>query len=354
MQFYKNTIRLVVLAGLVTAGYPVFAQDITKPDASDNYIQHRVMKKGQQFFFTSQNTTKRNALAQFEANDRSGEYPSFKLVYPAKKQEIIFFRSRHPLAIQPYTDYELSFTFKGQEGAGEGTVLELVVYDETRETQVESHPVTIPAGQPAWKEQTFSFTTLNKARFARLVIKSKPGADGDLLIGNIVLKQVSEPKAQQPAPVKIIGKTGWKLSAAAAFTSAPAELKTEKSYYAINFGMKWENFSGTIPVSVEWLTDKEGSRVIAVDKFEISSIDGLQPQWNGAQVEWKREARTSLDFMSLQLEKFFNQSKNGGAAHVVFRADKPEQARFVRIVTGENKEVKGLFEMQSMSIDAEY
>lgn len=354
MQPGKNTFRIVLLSGLVTASSFAFSQSITKPDASDQYIQHRVMKKGQQFFFTNDNMTKRNNLAQFDNTQTSGDYPSFKIDYTEKKQENIFFRSRHPLAIQPYTQYELNCKFRAADVKGQGPVLELVGYDETRETLVESHPLPISGNQGEWKELVLPFTTLNKARFARLVIKAPPGSAGNVLIGDIVLKQVSEPLALKPTPAKIIEKAGWK-SSAASFASAPAALKADKSYYAISLRMKWEQFSGRIPVKLEWLADKDGP-VIASDQFPISSVEGIQPQWNGVQVDWKREGTGNVDFVSRGLEKFFNGSnKAGGSAQVVFKADKPAGANFVQVIIDKPAApLTGSFEMESLAVDAEY
>ncbi|MEI9806793.1 MAG: hypothetical protein WDO16_02315 [Bacteroidota bacterium] len=106
-------ITTMMMAGIMFLMNHASAQNvITGIDKSDNYIQHRVMKKGDLFVFNNQNTNKRNDIAQYDNINKAGDFPSFKMSYTEKKQEIFFFRLRHPLAIEPYTEYELSFKYR--------------------------------------------------------------------------------------------------------------------------------------------------------------------------------------------------------------------------------------------------
>ena len=118
--------------------------------------------------------------------------------------------------------------------------------------------------------------------------------------------------------------------------------------------MKWDRFKDRIPVRLEWLDEKQG-RVIVSDQFEITFIEGIQPRWNGAQIEWKREGGGNIDFVSRQLEKFFNgDNKTGSSAQTVFRLDKPAGANFLRIIIDKPGVASGSFEIESLAIDAEY
>lgn len=345
-------LTIIIAGSLVLHATTLSAQqqNLTGPEQSDSYIQHKVIKKGDVFVFNNQNTNKRVDIAQFDNTTKTGNFPSFKMTYPARKQEFFFFRLRHPIAIEPYTEYELSFSYQASDIQGQGPYLEIAVYDETRETLVESHKAVITGNQSEWKQQVFKFTTKNKGRFARLLMKSSSGGSGNVLVNDISLKQLSDPQATRPKEIKIWEKTGLDI-AKGMFASPVAKLPVDKIYYSFTLNMKWENFLGSVPLKIEWLTDE---KVIVTDRIEISALEGLQPKWNGVQSDWKREQGNSVDLVSRQKESIFNADAKGGTGVMVFKLDRPQDATSMRISADKSKVDKGNIEIQRAVMSAEY
>lgn len=332
----KNIILTIVCAGCLQ----LLA---SAQDASDIYTQHQVLNKGDQFLFINENTQKRANLGEFDNKDKTGEHPSFKMFYPEKKQEIFFFRLRHPLVIQPYTSYELRFKYKASDISGEGPYLEFATYDDTRETLVASHTSTITENNSGWTEKVLKIETKNKVRFARLLIKSHAGGSGRVLVNDVVLKQLSEAQALKLSPVKIyeLGKKD-KLS-----------LPADRNYYLLSAVFNWDNFEGDVRIKLEWFTGKEDKTPMATDEFLASNMQGVLPQWNGLQMDWKRNASDNLQFLSRKLEKRFNQQPGQNSGSFQFNFDKPPGAGFLK-VSWEKKQAKGKIALQQLNVEAEF
>lgn len=328
------------------------AQNLTGTDESDLYRQNVLIKKGDRFVFNDQNTIKRNKLAAFEDLGPGEEFPAFKVEVAEREQEIFFFRLRHPLRIEPYTKYELSFEYLASDFQSPGPYLAIAGYDNTRETEVESNRIVINTGGRQWKKASVTFISKHKTRYARLIIKSQAGGSGKVLIKNTQLKQLSEPQAFKREPIPVFEGSIEELIAGEDSLFSTFELPDQPNYFALSLDLAWTNFEGEVPLQLDWFSADSTGPAPVVDLFNISDIEGILPQWNGLAVRWKRRGPNSVSVASRQLEKRFNQHNKGGDSRVLFYLDRPANVTHVLIRSQLPGILHGTLEWKQLSFTA--
>jgi hypothetical protein len=150
------------------------SQSIETADMSDIYVQHMVVTKGGKFLCINKNMRISNEIGAFDNDIKSFDYPSFRLSYDETNFSRRIFWSLHPITILPYTEYVVRFLARTEKLKGNGTSVELVIFDETRDTERESYKYTIQSrNNTGWSEHELRIQTKNKARFVRLMINAE-------------------------------------------------------------------------------------------------------------------------------------------------------------------------------------
>ena len=315
-------------------------------------VQHTLIHKGDVFVFERRNTHTRSQYSSVERIPEDVERDLFRIGYPFTRNSLFFFRLRHPLTIRPYTQYVLRLNARVDQLEGNGHYVEITVFDETRETEVEFHRLTMNNTTAGWKAQDLMFTTGGKARFARLHIHSHPESSGEAWLSDLWLEHTSEPYAAKPEPV-VVGDLSGVTTTTEDQVLLSTALPSDRQYYAISVDIGWSKFKGYQTLAFEWHQGATSSSPLTTERCEISNIEGIQPQWDGVAVQWWKKDNGPVDFISRKKDKLFNTVGNGGQGNVIYRVNKPEGAGFLRVVVRQGKRSGGEMVIERLLVVAE-
>ncbi len=315
-------------------------------------VRHTLINKGDVFVFERRNTNTRNQFSSFERSPEGAERELFRISYPFSESSLFFFWLRHPLTIRPYTKYVLRLNARVDQLRGKGHYVEIAVFDETRETEVETHRISMNAITRGWKSEELVFTTGGKARFARLRIRSHPGGSGEGVFSDMLLEQISEPFALMPEPV-VVAELNNKKIQREEMLLLTADLPADRNYYAISIDLGWKRFRGSTTIAFEWYSDQHATTPLVSEICEIRNIEGIQPEWDGVSVQWWKQENGPVDFISRKKDKLFNTGTKGGSGQVTYRVDRPGAAGVLRVVVRQDERTGGEAMFQCLRITAE-
>jgi len=237
---------------LILASSTVQAQSLKK-NKTDLYTQHFAVNKGDIFQFTFHNTKARSKNASFDKKIKEkGRFQSLKISFDEMKSKSQMFWLRHPIMIKPYTEYVFRYRTLVNNTPQNMPELELAVYDQTRETQVESHTFQVEAGK-GWQQGEVRFKTANQAHFARLKIISNPSENpGEVYFNAMELHQISEAEAFMPEQIQIFSIQDYSLSGDNALIKDEMKLP-ERDYYAFSAALTWNDPKDECLLIFEWL-----------------------------------------------------------------------------------------------------
>jgi hypothetical protein len=356
VKFPKHTRFILQTCFLVSfhAGI-IHAQSLELPDESDIYTRHIVVDIGDRFQFVNRNMRIAGDLGAFDNKVRTGEHPSFQLSYDEAQYGRRIFWSRHPVTVLPYTGYVVRFKTRSNALTGRGPTVELVIYDETRDTEKESYMYVIRKGKTGkWTDHELRFTTENKARFARLMINAEAGGACRMWIDDVIMEQISPPMAMKPEPVNVLQLSDIDLADKRVRKKTEIrELPSSRDYYHVRLNLEWVAFEGMAGFTLYWLASDDPEDVIAEDQCVISPVKGIQPSWNGIQVRWwKKTAKFSR--VSWKLDRLSSRDGDGGSGFADYRVDRPENARYLLWAVDTPDVDKGRMVLAGLHISGEY
>jgi len=337
--------KQVFIIILIIASCAVQAQSLKK-DKTDLYTQHFVVNNGDIFQFTFHNTKARSKYASFDKKVKEkGSFQSLKVSFEEMKSKSQMFWLRHPIMIKPYTEYVFRYKSLVNNTPQNMPELELAVYDQTRETQVESHTFRIEAGK-GWQQGEVRFKTANQARFARLKIIANPSENpGEVYFNAMELQQISEAEAFIPDQIQIFSIQNYSLSGDYILNKDKIKLPA-RDYYAISAAIRWNDPKDECLLIFEWLDSSLNK--IGQEVCNFSPMKGVLPSWNGVEINWEKMDDTGMDWISREKERFYNEDGKEGT--IKYKTYKPKQAKYIRVIK------KGSFEgiLDNLLITGEY
>jgi hypothetical protein len=321
----------------------IIAQTLEK-DSTDIYLQHVIIAKGDKFLFDYHNTSPRHEIASY---DNSKEKP-LKVSFNKLDYNVQAFWLRHPILIRPYTEYVFKYKVLVKKKPESLPVIEFAVFDDSRETQVESYICSLKnIGE--WQEGAIRFITANQARFARIRIEAKKSdSPGDVYFKAMELEQLSESLAFKPKPISIIAIENYNFLNKKEII-AEKKMLPSKEYYSISSNISWHDFIGDCNLVIEWLDESLES--VGKEVCLISNMNGLLAKWDGIELQWKKQDATYMGWISRQKDKFFNEDGNSG--DFTYKTFKPLEAKFLKVYHEKNT-FSGKIKFNEFSIDAEF
>lgn len=290
--------------------------------------QHLLLKEGDHFRLFRFNMISTNAgIAAFDHVLKTGGEPSMHLTDKDEKEQGGF-TTHFPIAIQPATEYVLRLRENVISMRGAPAYAEVILLDFNRDPietkRWEANSADAGAG---WKEQEIRFITNRKTHALVVYFWSGNAGTCDVAFDDAVLTQVSAPGAHPPNTVVLEGISTESLHTGKAQTVALPKVSDALS---LHLAYSWRNPREDISLDVEWL-DGAGRR-IGADVCRWSRMHGVQPEWDGIQIEWRRNRGDKAGKASQRLERFTDRSPGRGAAtldHEIPVMHGAESVRFV-------------------------
>lgn len=224
-----------------------------------------------------------NCLAQ--RSDGSALYdPAFHQLAVARQGDTLRYADlRKFIRVNPSTRYHI--------GCAEGCRVEVKLYDNARD----------PVAAPEPRGGDFDFVTPPGAYYLRWNVSpaAKPGA--------AFLTQISDAGVCEVIqPVLAVRKL-----------PAQASLAGE-GFYRIAFDVSWRGRARDGIVLFTWY---DGDRVVDRYRCIVRGVAGIEPQWDGIRVEWRRQWLHSPDGISMRLGHHYNTSPRGGKATIRYEVE---------------------------------
>lgn len=309
-------------------------------------VQHVIVNKGEKFNFNYINTHAYCACAGYDKQvNNSKKHQAFKISFENMQYKRLAFMLRHPVQIVASTGYVLRYRTFIKEMPDHLPTIEFAVYDQTRETKVESHNFPIEKRE-GWHQGEIRFKTRNLAHYARLLIYANPSEKpGEVYFDNIELEQYSTPHFFKPEEIPVCTIENFDMGSSNPIIAEMNPL-SDRNYYKIDINFTWDEPSDSCKIIFEWYDSQR--TVIGKEICILSSMKGVLPIWNGVEVSWKKLDDKKLHWISRGKRRFFNEDGKDGI--IEYTTKKPVNAVFVRAIR------EGLFlgRIQNMAIVADY
>ncbi len=323
------TLRQALVVSLLLAISPPIQGAASKAFfAQEESAQHLLQKEGDRFRLMRLNMISTHAgIAAFDPALKTGTEPSMHLT-DADEKEQGGFTTHFPVAIQPSTEYILRFRGNLRSVRGAPPYAEVILLDFNRDPidtrRWEANAADAGRG---WKEREIRFVTPRNGHALVVVIWSGKAGTCDAAFDDAVLTQLSAPGARPPKTVPLEGISTAGLAAAKGQAVA---LPPGSDAMLLNLAFSWRDPQGDLSLDMEWL-DGTGRR-LGADACRWSRMRGIQPEWDGLQLEWRRHRGDPADKASQRLERFSDRSPGRGAATLEHEIPVPRGAASVRFI----------------------
>jgi hypothetical protein len=115
---------------------------------------------------------------------------------------------------------------------------------------------------------------------------------------------------------------------------SPSQVLQGNQYCNISFEGSWTGYSGEARITVLWFA---GGKVLGESYCSIRDIKGVEPQWDGVRVEWKRKYNDSADGISNYLTNSFKQENGKGNDKFGYKLKIPTTADSFKVKVSDNK-----------------
>ena len=116
--------------------------------------------------------------------------------------------------------------------------------------------------------------------------------------------------------------------------SSPAQILKDCQYCNISFEGSWLNFTGEAVITLLWLA---GEKAVGESHCYIRNVKGVESQWDGLRVEWKRKYTDSADGISNYLTNSFRQEKGKGSDKFSYKLKVPTATRSFKVKVSNNR-----------------
>jgi hypothetical protein len=243
-----------------------------------------------------------------------------------KKEE--FFRTQRYIYVNPDTEYEISFAVNITVNTGALTA-GVILFSNARD-ELDSKNLLLPVYTNGLEVQKFKFTTDHLTRYLRFAIFSDNPGTFKAEFQDTYLKQISE--SGKNASLISLFQTD-KLDLSTPYTSHSQVLQGSQ-YCNISFEGNWVGYSGEALLTLQWFA---AGKALGESYCYIRNIKGVEPQWDGVRVEWKRKYNDSADGISNYLTTSIRQENGKGSDKFVYKLKIPSTADSFQIKVSDNK-----------------
>ena len=334
----------VLLAGLVCMGA-----------AQEEPSQYFVLEKGQRFDFNRKNLVVTDwSLARMDNKIKLGSLPSYYMNDTIQSGQTGFFQ-HFPMLIQPYTEYVLHYSVRGESMSGPSPYFQLNLLNKNRD-YLQSHLIELVKADftGEWVHNTSRFVTPGNVHGCQLYFYTTVKGTSRFWVDNIFLEQISAARSLAPAPVIL-----FKSDSVVFDKSHPSvalgtfSLVSGKQDYSLQFFTETERFNGSCRLSVDWLALKNSKDAIKTEICEILPMRGIEPQWNGLDITWKEDWKKGKPGLILQRDRAFESAPGWVKIKTVHPLKPPAGASFVCVRAVLDKGWKGNLSLQDILLQAE-
>jgi hypothetical protein len=240
----------------------------------------------------------------------------------------------HGFQVQPYTEYEFRFQHKTQTFAGTPPYFELEQCDINMDFLTKKNHHFRLQQTPQWFQQTIKIKTGPDTHYLVPRIFSAKEGTAELLLGDVIVEQLTDTGALRPISKTLIDKSNIELCSKIQII-AKTDLPATKHNYQANVRFKTDQFRGRAVLAVQWLNENE--QKIATDYCIVCSDIRVKPKWNSVFLEWKRDYnQDSIDGVSLEMVRVLDKDQDDRTDVVInrlmFDAPRQSQAIILKVV----------------------